>query len=133
MRISGTMTALARTMFANAVVLLAAAVAACASNAAKDDGYNTFLQRIAADCKPLIIGSDNLGQAIVFNGLGALPENYNNFLGKTSALYNGGISAGTYRDSLTTFLGGGSYNHASFDCIIAHLPPQAKPAPAPAK
>ena len=128
------MTAVARTLPANAVVLLlAAAVAACASNAAQEDGYNAFLQRIAADCKPLIIGSDNLGQAIVFNGLGALPENYNNFLGKTSALYNGGISATTYRDSLTTFLGGGSYNQASFDCIIAHLPPQAKPASAPAK
>ena len=126
------MTAVARMLPANAVVLLAAAVAACASNAAKDDGYSTFLQRIAADCKPLIIGNDNLGQAIVFNGLGALPENYNNFLGKTSALYNGGISAATYRDSLTTFLGGGSYNQASFDCIIAHLP-KAQPAAAPAK
>ena len=127
MRISGTMTAVARALRANAVVLLAAAIGACASSAAQDDGYNAFLQRIAADCKPLIIGSDNLGQAIVFNGLGALPENYNNFLGKTSALYNGGISAAAYRDSLTTFLGGGSYNQASFDCIVAHLPKSAQP------
>ena len=113
-------------------MLLAAAVGACASSAAQEDGYNAFLQKIAADCKPLIIGNDNLGQAIQFNGLGALPENYNNFLAKTNALYGGGISSALYRDSLTAFLGGGSYNRASFDCIIAHLP-TAKPAPAPAK
>jgi hypothetical protein len=132
MKTSVTMKAVARTLWASAAMLLAAAVGECASSAANEDGYNAFLQKIAADCKPLIIGSDNLGQAILFNGLGALPENYNNFLGKTSALYGGGISAATYRDSLTAFLGGGSYNQASFDCIIAHLPP-TKPAPAPAK
>jgi hypothetical protein len=98
------------------------ALAACASNPAKEDGYNAFLRRIAAECKPLIIGSDDIGQAIVFNGLGAIPENYNNFLGKTSALYNATISPQLYRDSLTSFLGGGTYNQRSFDCIIAHLP-----------
>ena len=103
------------------------ALAACASNQEKEGGYNAFLGRIAADCKPLIIGSDDMGQAIVFNGLGAIPENYNNFLGKTSALYNGTISPQLYRDSLTTFIGSGTYNQRSFDCIIAHLPP-APPA-----
>ena len=103
------------------------ALAACASNQGKEDGYNAFLDRIAAECKPLIIGSDDMGQAIVFNGLGAIPENYNNFLGKTSALYNGTISPQLYRDSLTTFIGSGTYNQRSFDCIIAHLPP-APPA-----
>jgi hypothetical protein len=110
---------------ARATILMAAALAlaACASNPAKEDGYNAFLGRIAAECKPLIIGSDNIGQAIVFNGLGAIPENYNNFLGKTSALYNATISPQLYRDSLTSFLGGGTYNQRSFDCIVAHLPP----------
>jgi hypothetical protein len=96
------------------------AVAACASG--QGDGYSAFLSRIAAECRPLIIGSDDIGQAIIFNGLGAIPENYNNFLGKTSALYSGAISPQLYRDSLTTFLGGGTYNQRSFDCIIAHLP-----------
>src|SRR5215831_20029547 len=75
-------------------------VAGCASSGGSSDGYNAFLQAIAAQCKPLIIGNDNMGQAIQFNGLGALPENYNNFLSKTSALYAGGISEATYRDSL---------------------------------
>ena len=112
-----------------AVVSALLALAGCASTGSGDDGYNAFLQSIAAQCKPLIIGNDNIGQAIQFNGLGAQPDNYNNFLGKTSALYSGGISADVYRDSVTSFLGGGSYNKASFDCIIAHLPSQPKQAP----
>ena len=103
------------------------ALAACASSQGKEDGYNAFLNRIAAECKPLVIGSDDMGQAIVFNGLGAIPENYNNFLGKTSALYNGTISPQLYRDSLTSFIGSGTSNQRSFDCIVAHLP-QAPPA-----
>ncbi len=108
-------------------VAAALIVVACAS-APQQDSYNAFLQRIAADCRPLIIGSDDIGQAIVFNGLGAQPENYNNFLGKTSALYAGSISRDLYVGSLTSFLGGGSYNARSFDCIFAHLPPaDAKP------
>jgi len=129
METSGRMTGAWRR--ACAVVSALLALAGCASTGSGDDGYNAFLQSIAAQCKPLIIGNDNVGQAIQFNGLGAAPENYNNFLGKTRALYGGGISADTYRDSLTSFLGGGSYNKASFDCIIARLP--AKPGQAPAK
>jgi hypothetical protein len=111
-----------RLMTMAGIVLLVLAAVSCASGPAKEDGYSAFLQTIAADCKPLIIGNDNFGQAIVFNGLGAPLEDYNNFLGKTSALYNGGISPATYRDSLNAFLGGGSYNDRSFDCIVAHLP-----------
>ena len=126
METSGRRTAVSRAVSAASATALAAAVGACSSSPATGDSYNAFLQTIAAQCKPLIIGNDNIGQAIQFNGLGALPENYNNFLSKTSALYAGGISEATYRDSLTAFLGGGSYNKASFDCIVAHLP--AKPA-----
>jgi pilus assembly protein TadC len=101
--------------------MLALAAASCASNS-QESGFNAFLQTIAAECKPLIIGSDNIGQAIVFNGLGAQPENYNNFLGQTKALYNGSIPATVYRSTLNSFLGGGSSNDRSFDCIVAHLP-----------
>jgi len=109
-------------ILAMAATLHALVTAGCASNSAQQAGYNAFLSRIAADCKPLMIGSDNIGQAIVFNGLGAEPEHYNNFLGQTSALYNGSISPAAYRNSLTSFLGGGTYNERSFDCIVAHLP-----------
>jgi hypothetical protein len=109
-----------------AIALLLSAIAGCASGTPQADAYNAFLERIANECKPLIIGSDNLGQAIVFNGLGASPENYNNFLGKTAALYHGSISPQIYRESLTTFLGSGTYNQHSFDCIVAHLPAAPK-------
>ena len=56
----------------------------------------------------------------------AVPENYNTVLGKTKALYGGAISPQVYRDSLTAFLGGGTYNQRSFDCIVARLPAAAK-------
>ncbi|HYR00890.1 MAG TPA: hypothetical protein VET86_12650 [Casimicrobiaceae bacterium] len=102
-------------------VAAALTIGACAAPS-QSDGFNAFLLKIAADCKPLVIGSDDMGQAIVFNGQGATRENYNNFLGKTSALYAGGISQQVYRDSMTAFVGGGSYNQRSFDCIVAHLP-----------
>jgi hypothetical protein len=100
----------------------------CASTPTQSD-YQAFLQKIARECRPLIIGADDIGQAIIYNGLGAVPENYNNFLGKTAALYAGSISPDTYRASLDSFLGSGSYNRRSFDCIIGHLP--ATPASAP--
>jgi hypothetical protein len=103
------------------IALCAPALFGCATQGT-GDGYNAFLQRIAADCKPLIIGSDDIGQAIVFNGLGAIPDHYNSFLAKTDALYSGGISQQVYRDSLTAFVGTGSYNQRSFDCIVGHLP-----------
>ncbi len=112
------MTARGRALAVAAVV----AMAACAAGSGQADGYNAFLTRIAAECKPLIIGSDDMGQAIVFNGLGANRESYSNFLGKTSALYAGTISPQVYRDSLTAFVGAGSFNQRSFDCIVAHLP-----------
>ena len=111
-----------------ATAALALALVACASNPVNAPGYDGFLNTIAADCKPLVIGSDNLGQAIVFNGVGADPENYTNFLGSTSALYSGSISPAMYQDTLTAFLGGGSSNQRSFDCIFAHLR-QVRPAP----
>jgi hypothetical protein len=93
---------------------------------ASGDSFDAFLQRIAAECKPLIIGSDDIGQAIVFNGLGAVPEHYNIFIARTQALYGGGISPQIYRESLTAFVGAGSYNARSFDCIVARLPSSPK-------
>ena len=108
------------------MVLLVLAGVSCATNSAKND-FNSFLEQIAQQCKPLIIGSDNYTQAIVFNGLGADPDNYNNFLSKTQALFRGGIPPEVYRRSLTAFIGTGTYNDRSFDCIIAHLPKPPKP------
>jgi hypothetical protein len=103
---------------------LALAGASCAGTPSERAGYEAFLNKIAQDCKPLIIGTENFGQALVFNGLGVDPDHYANFLSKTSGLYYGGIPPDVYRNSLTGFLGTGTYNKPSFDCIIAHLPKQ---------
>ncbi len=116
-------------------LLSLAAMATCFGCATQGngEGYDAFLQKIAVDCKPLIIGGDDIGQAIVFNGLGAQPEHFNIFLARTDALYHGGIPPQVYRDSLTAFVGTGSYNTRSFDCITAHLPGSPTAGAAPAK
>lgn len=103
--------------------MLVLAGASCTTEPQKA-AYEAFLNEIARDCKPLIIGSDNIGLALAFNGLGADPDHYANFLSKTAALYYGAIPQKIYRNSLTAFIGTGSYNDRSFDCIIAHLPKQ---------
>lgn len=121
------MTNLAGALAVAAISILA--LAACASGSGSGDPYNAFLEKIAADCKPLIIGDDNIGQAIVFNGLGSTPEHYNTFLGQTSALYYGSIPPDVYRSSLTSFVGSGTYNARSLDCIVAHLPGKAAAMP----
>src|SRR5215472_18613682 len=78
-------------------------IAACATPAGEDT-FDAFLHRVAVQCKPLIIGSDDMGQAILFNGVGAMPERYNTFIAKTQALYGGGISQQVYRDSLVEYV-----------------------------
>lgn len=105
--------------------LLGLANVSCASPDEKA-AYEAFLNQIARECKPLIIGTENIGQALTFNGVGSDPENYNNFLSKTSSLYYGIMPPDLYRKSLTSFLGSGNYNNRSFECIFAHLP--KKPA-----
>lgn len=102
-------------------IVLAIVCTSCATPAERA-GYDAFLDKIAQECKPLIIGSDNLGVAISNNGLaGADPDHYHDFLTATKALYYGNIPAAVYRNSLTGQLGGGRYNDHSFDCIVAHL------------
>lgn len=100
-----------------------AALIFCLPAGASSAGYNAFLKQIAAECKPLIIGRDDIGRAISNSGgLGVDPDNYHKFLSYTSRLYRGTLSEPEYRRSLTAFLGAGSYNRKSFDCIAAHLP-----------
>jgi hypothetical protein len=110
--------------------LLALAAVSCAFDSPQETSYNAFLNRVAADCNPLIIGSDNIGQAIVYNGLGANNNNYTTFLRATEALYEGSMSPAVYRKTLTDNLGGGTYNERSLNCIVAHLPENRAGAPA---
>lgn len=99
-----------------------ATLAICPLAAASATDYNAFLKQIAADCKPLIIGRDNMGQAILHAGMGVDVNNYHTFLSYTSRLYRGTLSEPEYRRSLAAFLGAGSHNGQSFDCIAVHLP-----------
>lgn len=108
------------------ILPLLAALSSCPPAVASNAGYNAFLKQIAAECKPLIIGRDNVGQAISNGTMGVDVDNYHKFLSYTSRLYRGTLSEPEYRRSLTAFLGAGSYNRRSFDCIAAHLP--ASPA-----
>jgi hypothetical protein len=115
-----------------ASAVLALTAVACGSNPVSAPGYDGFLNAIAADCKPLIIGSDDIGQAIRLNGVGANPDNYTHFLGSTSALYAGSISPAMYQRTVTAFLNGGASDQRAFDCIFAHLPQAKTAAPATA-
>src|SRR5271154_1982668 len=116
-----------RTLYWIVTALLLLAGVSCATQSKQNQDFSSFLSRIAQECKPLIIGSDDYTQAIIFNGLGADPDNYNNFLAMTRSLFNGGIPPDIYRSSLTAFIGGGTYNDRSFNCIMAHLPKPPKP------
>lgn len=117
---------------AGTVAALLTMLDACATGSGANDPYNAFLETIATQCKPLIIGGDNMGQAIMFNGLGATQEHYGSFLAQTSSLYRGAITPEVYRNALTSFVGSGTYNAQSFDCIVAHLPLRAGAAPSAA-
>ena len=114
------------------MLLCVLGIAACATPTGEET-FDSFLRRIAVQCKPLVIGADDMGQAILFNGVGATPDHYNTFIAKTQALYGGGVSQQVYRDSLIAFVGAGSYNTRSVDCIVAHLPPSLPGSQPPAK
>lgn len=102
-------------------ILLIVACSSCATPVERA-AYDAFLNKIAQDCQPLVIGSENIGQALVFNGVGADPDHYHDFLSATKGLYYGNIPAAVYRNSLTTQLGNGPHNDRAFDCIVEHLP-----------
>jgi hypothetical protein len=107
-----------------AIALFAVVIGASAATPGPDAGYNAFLQKIAADCKPLVIGNDDFGQAIVFNGQGAEPGHYGTFLDRTKALYSGGMSAKEFHDAYALGADGGKFSDKSIQCIIAHVPKQ---------
>ena len=105
-----------------ALALFGVAITASAAAPGPDAGYNAFLQQIAKECKPLVIGNDDFGQAIVFNGQGAESSHWGIFLDRTKALYSGGLSAKEFRDSYALGADGGKYSDKSIQCIIAHVP-----------
>ena len=112
-------------------VALAIACAACAPDAyrsAQATGFNAYLRQLPAACKPLIIGSENIGEDIQMNNSGA--DNYSYFLDATSKLYYNRLSPASYRQAVVGFLGPGAESERSIDCIIRTLPPDRPSAPA---
>ena len=100
----------------------------CASDSVTNvqaTGYNAFLNSIAANCNPLMIGDANVSEWIQ-NG-GANNFNYSYFLDMTSKLYYGNISPAAYSEGVTGFLGPSARNEASFACIFRNLPPRSAP------
>ena len=112
------------------VVLLAAAATGCSSttmnsmNSERDLGFNGYLNTLATNCRPLVIGPYDVGSWLEMRGSNS-QNNYTYFLSVTSRLYYGTMSPDEYRSGLNGFLGPGSANAQSFACIIGNLPPSA--------
>lgn len=109
---------------------LTLAVTACAPDSIRSNqatGYNGYLKKIGAVCKPLIIGSKDIGEALRLETLG--DTNYDFFLDKTSQLYYNRISPADYRQNLNSFFGTGSYNNSAYDCLLNNLPAVRPNAP----
>ena len=47
-----------------AIALFGVAMTASAATPWPDAGYNAFLKKVAAECKPLVIGNDDFGQVV---------------------------------------------------------------------
>jgi hypothetical protein len=109
---------------------LGIAAAGCAPDALNNrqaTGFNAYLDTIATNCRPLMIGGSNIAEWL--RTPGSNDPNYMYFLDMTSRLYYGDVSRDTYRDGITGFLGPGSTNAQSFACIFRNLPAQPPSAP----
>jgi hypothetical protein len=102
------------------LVAIATGCAPDALNNRQATGFNGYLNTLAASCRPLVIGSSDVGEWL-FNQ-GSTDPNYSYFLDMTSRLYYGTVSPDAYRDGLSSFLGPGTANSRAFACIFANLP-----------
>ena len=107
--------------------LVATGCAPDALNNMQATGFNAFLNTLAKQCSPLVIGNGNVGEWLQ-QPSNANP-NYPYFLDMTSRLYFGSISAGAYREGITAFLGPGTSNQQSFDCIFRTFSAQRSNTP----
>jgi len=106
------------------------AVAGCAPDAVRSveaTGFNAYIKKLGQVCQPLIIGSADVGEWIRMNSMSV--DNYNYFIDATSKLYYNRLTLAGYRQAVAGFLGPGSSNERSFDCIISNLPPDRPNAP----
>lgn len=96
-------------------------------------GLDAFTAQIASKCNPLMLGSHNMGQELMYSrGIG--DDSYDYFLDITSRVYYGQISPASYRGAVLSFFGAGDDTSRGIDCIIANLPSTPPPVPnGPAK
>ena len=112
------------------VVIVVSAAAGCAPDAVRSmqaTGFNTYFRQLPTACRPLVIGSQNVGDDIQMNNTGA--PNYPYFIDVTSRLYYHQLSPAEYRQAVIGFYGPGKESDRSIDCIIRTLPPDRPTAP----
>jgi hypothetical protein len=102
------------------VVVAGLMVTGCAPDAFNNraaTGFNGYLNTIGRDCAPLLLGGQEMSEALQ---LGAGDNNYNFWLDATSKLYYQTLGPGNYRETITAFFGAG-YDRA-INCTISKLP-----------
>ena len=113
-----------------AVAALAVLVSGCAPDTVRSvdaTGFNAYMKKLGQVCEPLLIGDADVGEWIRMNDMSV--NNYNYFVDATSKLYYNRLSQASYRQAVVGFLGPGSSNDRSFDCIFRNLPPDRPNAP----
>jgi hypothetical protein len=91
-------------------------------------GFDAFTAQIGSKCNPLMLGSHNIGQELMYShGIG--DDSYDYFLDITSRLYYGQISPASYRGAVLGFFGAGDDTNRGIDCIIGNLPSTPPPVP----
>jgi hypothetical protein len=106
------------------------ATSGCAPDALNNreaTGFNAYLQTLATSCRPLMIGSNDIGEWLRYSN--SSDPNYLYFLDMTSRLYYGTVQRDAYREGITGFLGPGTSNATSFACIFRNLPAVQTGAP----
>jgi hypothetical protein len=107
------------------------ALAGCAPDAVTNKyatGFNAFLDAIAVQCKPLMIGSYDMTYRLQRQGI--YGDDFNYFFDATSQLYYQRSTPADYRSAINGFFGAGATTNRGIDCIIANLPadrPKAGP------
>ena len=91
-------------------------------------GFNAYLDQVAVQCKPLMVGSYDMTYRLTNKGI--YGDDFNYFFDLTSKLYYQRTTPEQYRSGINGFFGGGATTNGSIDCIIATLPayrPKAGP------
>jgi len=109
---------------------LAVATVSCAPDAVRSveaTGFNAYMKKLGQVCQPLLIGGADVGEWIRMNDMSV--NNYNYFVDVTSKLYYNRLTQAGYRQAVEGFLGPGTSNDRSFECIYRNLPPDRPNAP----